>query len=191
MDYRQKDFLAKFKNASKYLGISQNELISLKIRENSNHQEYKALLDDLEKSGLSITQIDGSLQGNGYLVADSDSKVIIVEHETGLEILLSDLGSIASLLALPAAILFYWEKTKSVRDCFMHRFNDDKVIETRKLDSKGQLIEEIFPRSYLQMKALLNANNEISQLKNEVKNLNFRLDLLENKIFRQTKKVKK
>ncbi|MFA6102002.1 MAG: hypothetical protein WCV67_02425 [Victivallaceae bacterium] len=191
MDYRQKDFLAKFKDASKYLGISQNELISLKIRENSNHQEYKVLLDDLEKSGLSITPIDGSLQGNGYLVADSDSKVIIVEHETGLEILLSDLGSIASLLSLPAAILFYWEKTKSVRDRFMHRFNDDRGIESRKLDNKGQLIEEILPRSYFQMKALFNANNEISQLKNEVKNLNSRLDLLEKKISKQTKKVKK
>ena len=190
MDYRQKDFLTKFKDASKHLKVTPNELISLKVRENSNYQEYKVLLDDLEKSGLSTTQIDGKLQGNGYLVANFDSKVIIVEHETGLEILYIA-GSIASLLALPQIILFYWEKANSLKNRFMHHFNDDGGIEIRKLDNSGQLVEEHFSKSYIQNQALLNASNEISQLKNEVKNLNTRLGVLEKKISIPNKKIKK
>ncbi|MBN2021224.1 MAG: hypothetical protein JW809_00380 [Pirellulales bacterium] len=63
--------------------------MSLKIRENvGGYHDYHVLLRELEReAGIQSQDVQGNFQGNGYLVEQSKTKVIVVEHETGLEIL--------------------------------------------------------------------------------------------------------
>lgn len=190
MDYREKAFRDKFASASKHLGVSADQVISLKLRDVvSSYSEYHEMLHILEhEAGVHWSEVDGDLQGRGYLVERDDQKIIVVEHETGLEIL-SIAGSIASLLSLIPLVLQCWGTLRGYLDRRQaHQF---RSVEIRRFDSKGSLHEDhlhalegpsIFPLSILNtalssVARVLDAN--VQELREEVRLLGDRLSAVE------------
>lgn len=187
MDYREKAFKEKFDNAARHLEVGAKQIVSLKFRETvSSYSEYHHLLDTLQReASISYQKLNDNFQGTGYLVADKNSKIILVEHETGLE-LLYIAGSIASLVGLIPLIRQCWN---GMRNHFgPHRHRDFREIEIRKLDDKGKLRENHVPEnemfcaplpSFLVISATQNLENEIKALKQEVKTLSERINKME------------
>lgn len=187
MDYREKNFKEKFDNASLHLGVEPKQIVSLKFRETvSSYSEYHNLLDILQReANLSYQKLNDNFQGTGYLVADKNSKIILVEHETGLE-LLYIAGSVASLVGLIPLIRQCWA---GMHNHFSpHRHRDFRDIEIRKLDENSKLKEnhvsedEMFCvplPSFLVISATQNLENEIKVLKQEVKILSDRIEKME------------
>ncbi|MEW6715233.1 MAG: hypothetical protein AB1306_09115 [Nitrospirota bacterium] len=188
MDYREKAFKEKFKNASAHLGVAPNQIISLKFRETVNsYSEYHNLLDILQReANITHQKLADNFQGTGYILSDSNSKIILVEHETGLEILYIA-GSIASLIGLVHLVSQYWSSMRNHFDLRHHRnFRD---IEIRKLDNNGHIKEDRFdghgipgmpllPNSII-ISATQNLENEIKDLKQEIKKLSNRIKDIE------------
>ena len=141
MDYRQKAFEDKFTDAAALLDVDPKQVVSLKIRDNiSSYRDYRELLHMLESEiAIHSQEISGNLQGRGYLVQNTKVKAIVVEHETGLEILYIA-GSIASLIGLVPLILQCWSKIRDLGS--RNNPRTFQSVETRRLDDKGKLIEE-------------------------------------------------
>lgn len=187
MDYREKTFREKFNNAARHLGVEPKQIVSLKFRETvSSYSEYHHLLDTLQReANISNQKLNDNFQGTGYLVTDRNSKIILVEHETGLE-LLYIAGSIASLVGLIPVIRQCWFSMRNHFGPYHHRSFRD--IEIRKLDDKGKLRENHVPEnemfcaplpSILVISATQNLENEIKTLKQEVKTLSARIKKME------------
>lgn len=141
MDYREQQFRMKFEHAAEQLGTAPHQIVSIKLRDNGgDYQEYKELFTTLtHEAGLKATPASGNLQGNGRLIENAKTKVIVVEHETGLEILYIA-GSIASLIGLIPVVLKCWS---GIRGRFgrPHHMAPDRV-EVRRLSEDGKLVEE-------------------------------------------------
>lgn len=187
MDYREKSFKEKFGNAARNLGVEPKQIVSLKFRETvTSYSEYHNLLDTLQReTNISYQKLNDNFQGTGYLVVDKNSKIILVEHETGLE-LLYIAGSIASLVGLIPLIRQCWI---GMRNHFgPHRHRDFRDIEIRKLDDKGNLKEDHVPEdemfcsplpNFLVISATQNLESDIKALKQEVKILSERIKKME------------
>jgi len=137
-DFRQNAFSVKFASAAQALGVTPEKIVSLKVRDSvSSYTEYRDLIHSLEREfGFQCSPITGELQGSGYLLAKEKSKVVLVEHETGLE-LLYIAGSIASLITLVPMILQGWSALRR----FSSPKNPFNEIEVRRLDASGNLQE--------------------------------------------------
>jgi len=137
-DYRKNAFDVKFASAAKAFGVTSDKIVSLKIRDNvGSYSEYQDLIHSLEKEfGFHCSPVTGDLQGRGHLLTKEKTKVILVEHETGLEILYIA-GSIASLIALIPMILQGWTAVRHFAD----PRNPFHGIEVRRLDVSGNLQE--------------------------------------------------
>lgn len=143
MDYRTESFARRFKSAKAHLGShSTQELISLKHRDWAvSSSEYRHFIDDYltRTVGLEVAGVDGDFGGQAWLVKDkAGNRVILVEHETGLEVL-GAIGSLASLIALLPMISSGWTKLK-------HRFfpphfdrSYPEGIEIRRFDQNNIL----------------------------------------------------
>lgn len=141
MDYREQSFRTKFADAARELGALAKDVVSLKLRETlTSHSDYHDLLHALEHDmALLLSEARGTFQGRAHLVGDRHDHVVVVEHETGLEILFIA-GSIASLVGLIPTILGAWRATRAgmrARD----RFEIERV-EVRRFDEQGRLREE-------------------------------------------------
>ncbi|MFA5191358.1 MAG: hypothetical protein WC740_11565 [Verrucomicrobiia bacterium] len=112
-----------------------------------NGSEYTHFVDDFlgRNLGLAVKRLDGDFGGQAWLVKDNrQNRAILVEHETGLEIL-GAIGSVASLIALLPLISSAWT---SLRDRFSrHRFDHSghADVEIRRFDQNNTLIEEHAP----------------------------------------------
>ncbi len=149
MDSRTNSFAQRFRSAQTHLktqGI--HDLVSLKYRGHHDvpGSDYLRFVDDLKRDqGLDVVPVDGGFGGQAWLVTDRvQNRAILVEHETGLEIL-GAVGSIASLIALLPMISSGWTKLR-------HRFSrppydrpDVEGIEVRRIDPDGNLIEQQLP----------------------------------------------
>ena len=202
MSYREDTFKAKFDGAARHLGVAPNQVISLKLRESvGSYSEYRNLLQTLEHEvGISWQEVDANLQGTGYLVGDAKVKVIVVEHETGLEILYVA-GSIASLIGLIPLVLQCWS---SMRDHHGRPHpRDFRSVEIRRLDNNGHLQEDralglaapwSAPLSFINT-ALTSAaeviDTEIKRLRDDVQVLTHRVAELENKLSKPATATKK
>ena len=202
MSYREDTFKAKFDEAARHLGVASDQVISLKLRESvGSYSEYQNLLQTLEHEvGISWQKIDANLQGTGYLVGEAKVKVIVVEHETGIEILYVA-GSIASLIGLIPLVLQCWSSIRGHHGRpHPHNFCS---VEIRRLDGKGHLQEdhalglaEPWPAhlSFIN-KALISAaeviDTEIKRLRNDVQVLMVRVAELEKKVSKRAKATKK
>jgi hypothetical protein len=202
MNYREKAFTAKFNDAARHLNVTPDKVISLKLRDNvSSYSEYHDLLHVLEHEiGLQWHEVKGNLQGRGYLVGDTKAKAVIVEHETGLEILFIA-GSIASLVGIIPLILQCWS---SIRSHFgRHHPQDPRSVEIRRLDRNGRLLEDrahgivtplSAPFSFINT-ALTSAaevlDAEIKTIRDDVKALAARVKSLEKKVSKPSKPHKK
>lgn len=192
MDYREKIFKDKFNKAARYLGVAPAQIVSIKFREMvSSYSEYHELLNILERdAGISYHKLNDSLSGTGYLLNDSHSKVILIEHESGLEILYIA-GSIASIISLIPLISNFWNNMRSrLESRHRHDFRG-RDIEIRKLDNKGHLKEDNMPEmemfgpgilsNSLLVNAVKNMENEIVTLRKEIEIINRRIKLVENR----------
>ncbi|MCL5807718.1 MAG: hypothetical protein M1418_04045 [Deltaproteobacteria bacterium] len=140
-DYRKASFKNKFANAGKHLGVPHDQIISLKFRDMvSSYSEYHEMLRLLEyETGVPSSPIQDDLQGRGHLVGHGDQKVIVVEHETGLEILYIA-GSVASIIGIIPLVLRSWN---AIRGNLAHRHaRHIDSVEIRRIDTVGNLREE-------------------------------------------------
>jgi hypothetical protein len=176
-----------------------DQVVSIKLRDSvASHSEYDEMLHALEReAGIRRSRINGSLQGQGHLVDHEGQKLIVVEHETGLEILYIA-GSIASLIGLVPLVLQFWGATRGfLHDRHSRHFHD---IETRRLDADGHLQEDhscglggssAFPMSVVST-ALSSAarilDEDISRLRNEVRALGNRVAAVERQAGAKKKK---
>lgn len=193
MNYREESFRKKFLGASQWLCAKPDQLVSLKLRENvSSYEEYRNLVRSLEhEAGLKCTAIDADLQGRGYLVGDGKTKLIVVEHETGLEILYIA-GSIASLIGLVPLVLQGWHALRG-RHWGRHEL-EIHGVEIRRMDEKGHLHEEHLHRPGLGSTMALSVftqalattsdliESETKSLSRQVQSLTSRVDALEKRI---------
>jgi hypothetical protein len=188
MDYRDSTFKTKFENAAKYLKGEPKEIVSLKLRDSvGSYREYDMLMDILEREAhVQTSPVKDGLQGNGYLIQNRDNRIIVVSHETGLEILYIA-GSIASIIGLIPLVLKCWNHLRGGFGRLHHPHN----IEIRHLDEKGHLIEQKahelfgdFLNPFDLTNGLLNSSvegieGELRQLKSDVKTLTARVDEIE------------
>ncbi len=212
VDYREKAFKEKFADAAAQLGVSSEQIVSLKVRENVGaYHEYQELLGVLGREArIDHAPVPGNFQGKGHLVGDTKTKIIIVEHETGLEILYVA-GSIASIVGLVPLVLQCWRAVRGhLRGSRHHDF--PATVETRRLDSGGHLVEERnhgmglpWSDSFdIVNRALLSAaediDGEMQHLKSAVADLVERVDAIEKRCAKKkprkaaktrTKKAKK
>jgi hypothetical protein len=193
MDYREKAFRDKFASASKHLGVPPDQVISLKLRDVvSSYGEYHEMLRALEQeAGVHWSEVGGNFQGRGYLVDQDGQKIVLVEHETGLEILYVA-GSIASLITLIPLVLQCWGTVRGYVDGrHAHQF---KSVEIRRFDNNGKLREDhsrgltgpsAFPLSILNT-ALSSAarilDTEMHALRKEVRSIAGRLTAIEKQL---------
>lgn len=192
-DYRQKAFEAKFSSAGAHLGVAPDQIVSLKLRDMvTSYSEYGELLRVLKhEAGIQWSEIDGDFQGRGYLVHHDDQKIIVVGHETGLEILYIA-GSIASLISLIPLVIRAWGSVRGFLDHrHAHHFHS---VEIRRLDSDGKLCEDhshgladpfMFPLNVLST-ALASAarviDADVLALRKEVESLGRRLTAVEKEV---------
>jgi len=179
MDYRAKTFKTKFTNAARHFGVKSGQVTSLKLRENVHSSDYGELLEILKcEARLHWQNLNEDFQGKGYLVSTSNSKVIIVEHETGLEILYIT-SSIASLIQLIPLIFQYWNRLRGSRH-FSHP-SDFRNIEIRRIDNNGNLQEHQssmpFDTTFISLADAI--DTELQRLQKEIKILTFRVKSLE------------
>jgi len=191
MNYREQIFKTKFKNASKYLGVDPDQIISLKLRDMvSSYSEYHEMLQTLEHEvGIKSSSIDDDFQGRGHLVTQDNQKIIIVEHETGLEILYIT-GSISSLITLIPLVMQAWG---AIRGHLGRRHNHHiQSVEIRRIDANGGLHEDR-TQSDNPTSALLTAarflESDLQSLRREAQAYKKRLVAVENEL-KRTKGIK-
>jgi len=179
-DWRKKTFLAKFKAAASELGAtSPQEIESLKFRDLTGFQEYRDLLQEL--SSLEIEQISGDYQGRAWKLTDVDgNSIVIVEHETGLEILYVT-GAIASIIGLVPLVTNIWSRIRNHWPPFRGRFGAG-TPERRRFKQNNRLVEEPAPPAEaIVLQHLLRQygtlSERISSLEAEVLSLKSRIDM--------------
>jgi hypothetical protein len=188
MDYRNSTFKTKFENAAKYLKGEPKEIVSLKLRDSvGSYREYDMLMDILKREAhVQTSPVKDGLQGDGYLIQHRDNRIIVVSHETGLEILYIA-GSIASIIGLIPLVLKCWNHLRGGMGRQFHPHN----IEIRRFDEKGHLIEQDthglfgdFLNPFDLTNGLLTSSvegieGELRQLKSDVQELTVRVDEIE------------
>ena len=202
MSYREDTFKAKFNDAARHLCVAPDQVISLKLRESVvSYSDYQDLLKTLENEvGISWYKIDANLQGTGYLIGDAKVKVIVVKHETGLEILYVA-GSIASLIGLIPLVLHCWSSIRGHHGRPHPR--NFRSVEIRRLDGRGHLkedhslglVEPWAAHSSFINTALTSAaevlDTEIKRIRDDVKVLTDRVTKLEKKLSKRAKAIRK
>ncbi len=187
MNNNENYFRQKFKECGKFLNVKPANLISLKYREMRDHHYYIELLGHLKNiKGLAIKDIGDALNGKAYFVSYGNQNIVLVEHETGLEILYIA-GSIASLIGLVLQISSMISNRRQRFDSFPSSFED---VEVRYFDNADKLIEE-HKHHYLPYEIFLlpqsnNADTEL--LRNRIAKLEKKIDRLTKE---QTKNKKK
>ncbi len=193
MSDREDVFKKKLGSAARHLGVKPYQVISLKLRENVvSYQEYRDLVENLEReAGLQCSQLDSDLQGRGYLLTDGETKVIVVEHETGLEVLYVA-GSVASLIGLVPLVLQGWYALRG--RFFGRRGLDIDSVEIRRIDARGRLQEKrmhssgmgpLTPMGILARELMATSSqieSELRDLSRQVKSLNSRVEALEERM---------
>jgi hypothetical protein len=141
MNGRETRFQNAFATFSTYLGARPDDLVSLKLRENVNsYDPYRELLATIQgRFGANVSPIPEMQYEKAWLIDAEGQKVIVVEHETGLEVLYV-VGSVASIVGLVPLVLQAW---RGIRGHFGHRRGPEPHhIEVRRLDTDGHLREE-------------------------------------------------
>lgn len=181
MDWRTKNFRDKFENAMKILKAkSVQDIVSFKLRErNVYSSEYQDFIHDItSSSSLKIKPATaGNFQGRAWIVSNKlEDNLLLVEHETGLEIL-SLAGGICSILGigLIPAIKYLWDRRHHRR----HLLDDDGGIEVRTFDQNNKLIEQktLSIEGYI----LTAQSQEIAQLRKKVEQVEKELKRLKSK----------
>jgi hypothetical protein len=182
MDNRTETFLQKFSDARNYLGCGAiQDIVSLKYRSEVGigNSDYRMFIGDVlhNELGLVTQQLQGNFQGTAWLVTDKNrTSVILVEHETGLEILYVA-GSIASLVSLIPLVNSGWRylRGRFLERPFMRGRNSG--IEIRTIDSENKLIEQhaVSVEEYIlaeNLKEIVTLKARVSLLERELAKIN-------------------
>ena len=179
-DWRRKNFLAKFKAAAIELNAALYcDIESLKFRDIIGFHDYRELVKEL--GPLKILEIQGDYQGRAWKLIDADdNSVIIVEHETGLEILYV-VGAVASIVNLVPIIINTWDRIRDHWPPFRGHFGKG-TPERRRFDRNNRLVEEPAPPvEMIVLQHLLRQygtlSERISSLEAEVSSLKSRIDI--------------
>ena len=179
MDYRTETFMRRFTEAQKHLLAPDVQgIVSIKFRDDCvDYSTYDHLADDLlhREMGLEVQPLDRAFGGRAWLVMDQNqSRAILVEHETGLEIL-GAIGSVASLIALMPMIGSAWAR---LRDRFggRHHHPSQGSVEIRRMNQDGILVEEQAPS--IEIYVLNVTLQEQSELKKRIADLEREVDML-------------
>jgi hypothetical protein len=197
MDHRSDVFKKKFGEAARHLGVKPARIISLKFRENvSSYAEYREVLRMLEQEfGIQWREIEADLQGRGYLLSDGTARVLMVEHESGLEILYIA-GSIASLIGLVPLVVQGW---RGLRGWSAQRHDSGvRDIEIRRLDESGELSEhhvrDMPTTTGIPYKLFISTakivEDDLHRIMDQLQSLTGRVEGLEKQIGLRTKKSK-
>lgn len=149
MDYRTDQFMRRFRNARSFLDTQTiQELVSFKYREHCvSNADYSHFIDGYLKTcpGVEVEPLGNDFGEQAWLVKYRERRcVILVQHETGLEIL-GAAGSIASLIGLIPLVALGWTR---IRQRFFHpRFDapDNDGVEIRSFDKNNHLVEQRAP----------------------------------------------
>lgn len=170
--------MAKFQAAAVELkAISYCDVEALKFRDSTSSHDYRELLAEL--GTLKAVEAQGNYQGKAWKLTDAnDNSIIIVEHETGLEILYV-VGAIASIVSLVPIIVNTWNRIQDHWPPFRERPGMDG-IKIRHFDRRNRLIEEPAPPvEALILQHLLKQNDKLvermSSLETEVSKLKIRM----------------
>lgn len=179
MDNRTETFTRRFTEAQKHLLAPDVQgIVSIKFRDDCvGYSTYDHLADDLlhREMGLVVQPLDRAFGGRAWLVLDRrQSRAILVEHETGLEIL-GAIGSAASLIALMPMIGSAWAR---LRDRFggHHHHPGQDSVEVRSLNQDGILVEEHAPS--IEIYVLNITLQEHTALKKKIADLEREVDTL-------------
>ena len=178
-------FRQKFKECTKFLNAKPRDLVSLKYRGIRNQSYYGELLGSLKDiKGLNIQDLGRALNGQAYLISYGEQNIVLVEHETGLEILYIA-GSIASLIGLVLQISSMVNTRSQHLDISPPYFDD---VEIRHFDEADKFIEE-HRHHYLPYEVFLlpSSNNDVELLKKKIASLEKKL----NKLTKEQAKMKK
>jgi len=182
MNRDDKYFEQKFNECSKFIKANPKDIVSLKYREIRDHYFYQELLSNLNNiEGLKVENLGQIMNGISYKISYGSQRVVLVEHETGLEILYIS-GSIASLIAL---ILQVASMISGRRKGMPAYPSDLRDVEVRYFNKKGDFIEDHRP-NYLPFEIFLLPQTFIT----EIEMLNKRVANLEKKIKQFTDKQK-
>jgi hypothetical protein len=144
MDIQSSAFVRKFSEAQIHLdGSSIHDVVSLKYYIKTKQSDYRDLINQLKREpNLETRQIQGDFSGSAWLVIDNrNNKVILIEHENGLEILYT-LGSIASLISLIPLIDSGWKFIHSRLSKRPFRRNKEMHVLARMLDSNYERVDQ-------------------------------------------------
>jgi len=150
----------------------------LKFRDSTSSHDYRELL--VELGPLKAKEIHGDYQGKAWKLTDAeDNSIIIIEHETGLEILYI-VGAVASIIGLIPTIVNTWNRMRDHWTPHMGRFGASG-LERRRFDRNGRLIEEPAPPvEAIMFQHLINQcdklNERISSLETDVLRLKNNMD---------------
>lgn len=134
-----KYFKQKFEECGRLLNIKPSKIVSLKYREMRDSSYYAELLNHLKASdGIHIKDVGLALNGHAYLVSRGGQNIVLVEHETGLEILYIA-GTIASLIGF---VLQVGSMIGNRRGHYMGPPIHLEDVEVRYFDEADNLIEE-------------------------------------------------
>ena len=190
-NWREKDFVAKFEAAAVELNAASHlNIESLKFRD-IRFYDYKELINEL--GPLKVIKISGTYQGNAWKLTDADhNSIIIVEHETGLEILYV-VGAVASIASLVPLIINTWGRIRDHLPPFRGRFGT-AAVERRRFDKNNRLVEEpALPIEMIVFQHLLHQydtlSERISSLEGEVSSLKSCIDR-PRKLINKTKMAK-
>ena len=178
-DWRKKTFLTKFQEAAAELNAaSHRDVESLKFRDSTSSHDYRELVTEL--APLGVKEIKGDYQGKAWKLTDADdNSIIIVEHETGLEILYI-VAAVASIVSLVPIIVNTWNRIRDHWPPHRGRFGPGGP-ERRRFDRNDRLIEEPAPPvEAIMFQHLLNQydklSERISSLETEVLSLKRHID---------------
>ena len=169
------------------LNVKPSQIVSLKCREMMDHGYYTDLLDRLKATNtIHIKDVGSAFNGHAYLVSRGAQNIVLVEHETGLEILY-----IASSIA--GLVRFVLQVGSMIGNRRRHHMGppihlDD--VEVRYLDEADNLIEE-HRRDYFPYEVFLPPETnqaEIEQLTKRVATVERKLKALTAKPIKKRKK---
>jgi cell division protein FtsB len=178
-DLREKNFIAKFQVAAAELNAaSYHDIESLKFKDSTSSRDYRDLI--IELGPMEVVEIQGDYQGKAWKITDADdNSIIIVEHETGLEILYV-VGAVASIVGLVPVIVNTWNNMRDHWLPHRGRFGTGG-LERRRFGRNDKLIEEPAPPvEAIILQQVLNQydklSKRISSLEAEVSGLKSRID---------------
>lgn len=184
MDYRTEALFKRLDGALAIFNESAiQNIVSLKYRDDCvSYSQYSDFVDHYLRAELhlDVQDLKGRFHEQAWLVSDTDkNRIMIVEHETGLEILYIS-SAVASIIGIIPVICAGW---KFFRGRFSHRshpHDEDGHLEIRKVDGHNVLVEQHVQN--FETYVLASAWEDNVAMKNKIEQLEQKVDELSRRL---------